>query len=295
MSNDPLALPKVLYIMGTARSGSTILEIILSEGSDVFGAGELTNLIQDGFIENKPCSCGASCTDCDIWGKVCEYLKLDRQGFEEWAELQKRMDWYDGIFKQIFHVMPRKDILRYRELNARLLIATQKVTGCNIVLDSSKYAGRALALLRVVHADVKVICLTRLPAGLMQSFQKPNKDEQHPKSPLGACLYYLIALLSLRLASFKIRPLYISYEELLASPEAVIREIESYADINLSNTISKINNDESFSVGHLVTANRLRKLGTIRFSPQQGEQNHLQPLAKVMTSVMNIWKVLLRF
>ena len=39
--------------MGTARSGTTILEILLSYGRNTFGAGEITALIQDGFIENK--------------------------------------------------------------------------------------------------------------------------------------------------------------------------------------------------------------------------------------------------
>ena len=90
MNNASPDLPKVLYIMGTARSGSTILEILLSKGKGVFGAGELTSLIQDGFIENKQCSCGSSCADCDVWGRVSEILKLDKQELEEWAVLQKK-------------------------------------------------------------------------------------------------------------------------------------------------------------------------------------------------------------
>jgi len=294
MSNVSGVLPKVLYIMGTARSGSTILEVLLSKGEGVFGAGELTSLIQDGFIENKQCSCGASCVECEIWGRVSEHLKLDKQELEEWVVLQKKMDWHDGAFKQLFSVMPKKDVFRYQELNSRLLMAIQEVTGCKVILDSSKYAGRSLALLRVLKADVKVICLTRSPAGLMQSFQKSNKDEQRPKNPLGTCLYYIIALFSLKLALFNMCALQISYEELLASPETVIRRIESHTGIDLSNTIRKINNDETFSVGHLVTANRLRKLGAIRFCPQQGEQHRLQPFAKVMTGIMNMWKIMLR-
>ena len=198
-------LPKVIYIMGTARSGSTILEILLSKGKGVFGAGELTSLIQDGFIENKPCSCDSSCADCNIWGKVSEHLQIDKQELEEWAVLQKEIDWHDGFLKQLFCMIPRKDMLRYRELNTRMLMAIQTVTGCHLVLDSSKYAGRALALSKVWKSNLKVICLTRSPAGLMASFQKPNKDEQCPKGTIATMIYYCVMLTLLRVVSVSLR------------------------------------------------------------------------------------------
>ena len=70
------------------------------------------------------------------------------------------------------------------------------MTGAPVILDSSEYAGRALALSKIVQADVMVICLTRSPAGLMASFQKLNKDEQRPKGPFAAMLYYLVTLVA---------------------------------------------------------------------------------------------------
>lgn len=283
--------------MGTARSGSTILEILLAKGSGVFGAGELTSLIQDGFIENKQCSCGASCADCDIWGKVSEHLKLDKQELEEWAVLQKKMDWHDGLIKQLFSVMPKKDIFRYQELNFRLLMAIQEVTGCEVVLDSSKYAGRGLALLRVLKADVKVICLTRSPAGLMQSFQKPNKDEQHPKSPMASLMYYFISLMLLRIVSYILgkQVFHLSYESLIENPEGVVASIESWSGIGLSETREKLNTNEKFEVGHLITANRLRKQGSIRFDPRQSKPPEFNLSSKVAIALMKIWKWILRF
>jgi len=297
MNNASPNLPKVLYIMGTARSGSTILEILLSKGIGVFGAGELTSLIQDGFIENKQCSCGASCTDCDIWGKVSEHLKLDKQELEEWAALQKKMDWHDGLFKQLFSVMPRKDIFRYWELNTRLLTAIQEVTGCKIVLDSSKYAGRALALLRVVNADVRVICLTRSPAGLMQSFQKQNKGEQQPKSLLATLLYYLVTLTSLRAVSFKLkqRILYVNYDEFVKYPDDFIREIQCFGQVDLIETQNRLSKGIAFPVGHLITANRLRKRGSVQFSPEIAANHQLSIFEKLILKLMCLWKKFLRF
>jgi len=297
MNNANPDLPKVLYIMGTARSGSTILEILLSKGKGVFGAGELTSLIQDGFIENKQCSCGSSCADCDVWGRVSEILKLDKQELEEWAALQKKMDWHDGFLRQLFSMVSRKDTLSYRELNTRLLMVIKEVTGCNIILDSSKYAGRAIALARIVDADVRVICLTRSPAGLMASFQKPNKEEQRPKRPAAALLYYLVTLASLRIASaLSGRRVYrLSYEALLANPNRVLREIEAWSGVDLSDVRGQLNKEKPFPVGHLVTGNRLRKQGEVRFEPRMNNAAPAGLKAKAAVVVMNGWRWMLGF
>ncbi len=291
-------LPKVFYIMGTARSGSTILEILLSKGKGAFGPGELTSLIQDGFIENKECSCGELCADCVIWRKVQEHLKLDKQELEEWAVLQKKVDWHAGFIKQLFHLLPEKEMEWYRALNVRLLDAIHKAADCSVVLDSSKYAGRALALTRIVKADVKVICLTRSPAGLMASFQKSNRDEQRPKSTLAALLYYVVTLAALRLASLLLgrQQVYrLRYESLIADPQGVLQSIAQWIRIDLDEPRQILREHKSFNVGHLVTGNRLRKMGSVRFNPSR---NGVVPGGfgtRLAVMLMNGWQWVLRF
>lgn len=293
MSNTP----KVLYIMGTARSGSTILEILLSQGKNVFAAGELTVLVQAGFVEDKICSCGNACSSCKIWGRVLAELKMDSGARREWADLQKKVDWHDGFLRQLFHLLPKRDIQYYRKRNLDLLDAIRRVTGHSIVLDSSKYAGRALALSGILQSDLKVICLTRSPAGIMASFQKPNKDEQKPKSTLAALAYYCATLTFLRVASILLgdKVLHLRYEDLLSNPVVAIQAIEHRSGVDFSTTLKMFERNEKFPVGHLVTGNRLRKRGNIRFDPHARNAVLKGYGAKMALVVMNVWRRVLCF
>ena len=291
------ALPKVLYIMGTARSGSTILEIMLSSSPNVFGAGELTTLVQDGFIKNRDCSCGRQCLTCEVWGKVVNELAMDETILSEWSGLQKKIDWHDGFFWQCVGAVPRKVRKQYKEFNRRLFKIIGGVTGASVILDSSKYAGRALALKKIVQADAIFICLTRFPKGLMASFQKPNKDEQRPKSSFAAMLYYLVALASLRMASMLLgkRVYSLRYEDLLAEPEGTLHKIEAWSGIDLSGARRLLKAREAFPVGHLVTGNRLRKQDEIWFETRMSNAVPVGCGAKAAVALMNGWRWLLGF
>lgn len=286
-------VPKVVYIMGIARSGSTILEILLSHGRGVFGAGEITSLIEDGFLENKLCSCGRLCHDCEVWGLVLERLDMNRAELEAWASLQHKVDWHDGFLRQLTGVLPLKDKARYKELNRKLLQAITEVTGAAVVVDSSKYAGRGLALARIVETDVKVICLTRSPAGLMASFQKPNKEEQRPKGVLATTVYYMTVATLLRIATMILgrdKVLQVSYESFLEDPQATLRLIESWAGIELADIIDKLERGEEFTVGHLVTGNRLRKKGAVRFTPHLSDSYREAFITRMAILVMHGWR-----
>jgi|AntAceMinimDraft_9_1070365.scaffolds.fasta_scaffold06468_3 hypothetical protein len=296
-NNVKTPLPKLLYIMGTARSGSTVLEIMLAANPDVFGGGELTSLVQDGFLENKDCSCGRPCHSCGVWRKVIATLDMNEESLREWSALQKKIDWHDGFFRQLLGLVSHSDKRRYQEWNTKFLKTTQAVTGASVILDSSKYAGRALALSKIVQADVMVICLTRSPAGLMASFQKPNKDEQRPKGLFAAMLYYLVTLVSLRIASVLLgRRVYpVRYESLLANPESTLRDIEAWSCIDLTKALQQLRAKEAFPIGHLVTGNRLRKQGEIRFEPELGDTMYIGLGAKAAVTVMNGCRWLLKF
>ena len=102
MTDSIQTLPKVIYIMGTARSGTTVLEILLSHGENAFGAGEITSLIHDGFIENKMCSCENDFSNCTVWSNVSKTLSLSNEQLTQWELLQKKLDWHDGFLRQVF-------------------------------------------------------------------------------------------------------------------------------------------------------------------------------------------------
>jgi len=287
----------LLYIMGTARSGSTILEILLANARDVFGAGEVTALVQDGLIDDRECSCGESFHRCEIWQEIKEKLNFDSDSLSEWAGLQKRIEWHDGFFRQFFGLVNTGDWQRYQQYNLKLLRAIQQVTGAKVIVDSSKYAGRALALSRMQEIDLCVICLTRSPAGLMAAFQKPNINEQRPKRPVAVLLYYFIALISLRLAAMRMKPgvFFLSYEEFATDPVQSLTEIASRAGLDLSDVCTSLSDAGAFNVGHIVTGNRVRKQGAVTFRATADVAKIKTPVQQILVYLMNSWKKLLGF
>ena len=48
----------ILFIVGSSRSGSTLLERLLNELPGVLSVGELKRMWRRGFVENRLCSCG---------------------------------------------------------------------------------------------------------------------------------------------------------------------------------------------------------------------------------------------
>jgi hypothetical protein len=131
----------------------------------------------------------------------------------------------------------------------------------------------------------------------MASFQKPNKDEQKPKSTLATLAYYCATLTFLRVASVLLgdKVLHLRYEDLLSNPVVAIQAIEHLSGVDFSTTLKMLESDEGFLVGHLVTGNRLRKQGNIRFNPNVRNAVLEGYGAKMALVVMNVWQRVLGF
>ena len=62
--------PMIIYIMGTGRSGTTILEVLLGSQDKVVQAGEITHIFKDGIQRSIACACGSLAEKCPLWGSV---------------------------------------------------------------------------------------------------------------------------------------------------------------------------------------------------------------------------------
>ena len=258
--------PNVIYIMGTGRSGSTVLEILLSQSLKAFGAGELFNLLEDGYDRNAECSCGQSFSDCDVWSQLKREVSITQRNRIALQRESKALEKHVGCLQAVVGL---KTISKgYADFNDRVFRTLRDINGVKYIIDSSKYPGRALALHRLHAENVWVIWLTRSPNGILRSFQKPNKDEQKPKNPIMAAAYIGYVTLMAYLAKRKLgsRCLTIKYEDLIENPVREMNLIESWSGIDLSYPKKLVTEDRELSVGHLVTANRIRKNKRIKLS-----------------------------
>jgi len=156
---------KVLYIAGCGRSGSTILHNLLQQLSGFCAVGELRHVWDRGFIKNKLCGCGVPFGDCAFWQSTAH----EAFGGMDQVDAAAMHQFIEGIRLHDLPKMllPRRqeqwrsqsgDCLRNIE---RLYRAIQSVSGCRVVVDSSKNPAYGYALTMVDTLDVKVLHLVR--------------------------------------------------------------------------------------------------------------------------------------
>ncbi len=294
---------KVIYIMGTGRSGTTIQEVLLASNPDISGVGEVTHLFTDGLLNNELCACGKDIEQCELWSSV---LKLSGWNQDNASRLEKL--FHDVTSHARFPLvwlnwLPNRLLQNYREENMRLFSSIAELTGCQYIVDSSKYAGRALLLARLFPESVYLVCLTRSPEGLLQAFRKTPaslaRSEQRPKHPLMTMCYYIYTSLCFRLVlnAVSVSSVRINYEELREKPDVQLQRIANKLELGnaLNNSIQALQSDSEFIVGHIVTGNRLRKKRRVSFQKSEQQQITLSRIESLCFSIMKLWQRLISF
>lgn len=261
-----MTISQILYIMGTGRTGTTILEVLLKNSEGVFGTGELTHIFRDGYLADRTCSCGVPASGCEVWRTVRNLASWSDEDVRGAERVLRRVESH-ARFPLVAGGLSRSPTnSEYNRINLELYEAVGKATGANVIVDSSKYAGRALALARAIPS-LRVICITRSPAGLIATYRKPNRGEQRPQSAAFVFVYYAYVLACMRVVRTLLgsRCLTIRYEDLREDPRAVLERIAHWSGIDFSASLARLDGEEPLDVGHIVTGNRLRRQGRVHY------------------------------
>jgi hypothetical protein len=166
----------VVYIGGTGRSGSTLLERMLGQAPSYWSVGELLSIWERGLRRNDRCGCGARFLDCPFWSQVGD------AGFGGWG----RVDG-EAIARLRRSVVRHRNLARiargrggalagpvseYRNLVARLYTAIHDVSGTSVIVDSSKDVAYAVLLRTVDGLDLRLIHLVRRSHGVVHSWSR---------------------------------------------------------------------------------------------------------------------------
>ncbi len=156
----------VLFIAGSGRSGSTLLERVLG-GLDSFApAGELRHMWQKSFVNNQACGCGQPFRECSFWQAVVRRAFGGPEGIDglEAARLCAAVD-------RLHHIPQMRGPLRlpgysrrlerYRPLVQRLYRAVHAEAGRPFIIDSTKDASTAYLLSTLPEIDLHVVHIVR--------------------------------------------------------------------------------------------------------------------------------------
>ena len=166
----------VLYVGGCQRSGSTLLDRMVSQVSGHVSTGEIVHLWSRGLLADELCGCGERFSLCPFWSEVGQ-LAFGGWGAIDAGEivrLQRRVDRNRYI---IFMLLPalspryRRELAHYVAILDRLYRAIQRVGG-GVVVDSSKHASTAFLLRRVPSVRLRIVHLVRDSRGVAFSLSK---------------------------------------------------------------------------------------------------------------------------
>ncbi|HEX5150805.1 MAG TPA: sulfotransferase [Parafilimonas sp.] len=164
-------LPLIIYIISDKRSGSTLLEYLLSSHPDVFPLGELS-LLHGHFNRKGPgerwnwnCSCGQPVAFCDFWKRIFARLKLTEAPF---TSLEKKLT-SNNLFKPVKQKIKEsldiskseKEIIAVTNNCWEIYKAVFEQTGKLVITDSSKNAIRAWYLWKYRKGNIKFLILDR--------------------------------------------------------------------------------------------------------------------------------------
>ena len=227
-------VPKILYIAGWGRSGSTLLDQVLGQIDGWFSCGEL-NLAW----YNLSCGCGARVHDCDLWAPLLEHAAggEPRQSPENLLSLQRnylgaspRALW--GIRQA--RSRPASPQRLYASVLMSLYDALGAETGARVIVDSSKVATDAYLLATLTDAELYVVHLVRDPRATAYSWGRTKQKDPALGLDLGqlrptkSSAYWLRrnltieALLRPRLGD---RYLRLRYEDFVADPSTAAHAV----------------------------------------------------------------------
>lgn len=279
---SPPDLPVVLYVGGSGRSGSTLLDRLLGQVPGVFSSGELARLWDSGLHDNQLCGCGEPFLDCPFWTQVGQVAVggWDRLDADHLVDLQKRVrrhrylplivaPWLSRAF--------RARLREYEQLTLALYSGIYVVSGCDVIVDSTKEASYAYLLRRMLGPRLRVAHLIRYSAGVAYSWTKhvkmPDRSDTevhlpryHPGRMAVRWVIYN-ALFDL-LAATGVPTTVVHYEDLVEQPEPALRKLLQRAGLENADLSFIQDGHVRLVPGHTVAGNPMRfKEGRLELRP----------------------------
>jgi hypothetical protein len=234
---------RVLFLGGLGRSGTTLVERLLAELPGVVALGEVVHLWQRDLRDGERCGCGDPFVRCRFWSAV------GRLAFGGWQQvdvdrvlhLQARVErtrWIPRLAATGRSASTRPaDLTEYLDYYRRIYLAAARLTGAQLVIDSSKHSALAWCLSRL-ELDLRVAHVVRDPRAVAYSWTKSlirpesrgDRMTRYPPSR-SALLWstHNVALDLLARSGVPVRR--VRYEQLLADPHGQLRALAAYAGL----------------------------------------------------------------
>jgi hypothetical protein len=317
---------RILMITGSARSGSTILDIVLGNHPHIESVGEVMDLIRTGWISRESlrgidpmrlrrpiCTCGKRLDvlyvdtpdeACPFWSRVRgEWVeRTDPQSIENYPKLQNDFELKRRWPRLLYEKRRQSASFRsYAGLTRAFFESIRAVSGKPIIVDSTKSPVRAFAHSLVPGIDLYVVHLVRDGRGVITSRRKTFKKDiragimwDHEGYPMWRTIVRWIGLnLAAEWVCTRLGPkktMRLRYEDFVADPKGALERIGSLIQLDLTDVAEAASSGQPMQAGHNVGGNKTKKSGIITLRPDAQEwRTALSPAEKRLSWMLIGW------
>ena len=179
-----MSLPALVLIGGYGRSGSTLLEMLLSHRLAALGLGEVKYAWSRGFLRGDRCSCGRWARDCPVWGRIAasigEAMRLSPGEVEtlRLAVERNRHFWIRSVGGFASRAYREKAAL-YGSVLRETYIRAAEATGADVIVDSSKDPAHVELARACWDGPCKIVHLVRDPRAVVYARRFSRRTAAH--------------------------------------------------------------------------------------------------------------------
>lgn len=236
--------PKVLYIGGTGRTGSTLLTQFLGQVPGWFPGGELAFLWRYGLAAEGRCSCGRPLPTCPVWAEVIASLEATAGPVDPARMIAlRRRCWSVHLPLMALPGVASRLMDRLEEFPAvveAMYRSIAAVTGCRVIVDSSKEPHYSWILRDRTDLDISFLHLVRDPRAVAHSWRRRRAEtglsgaaQMENRGPARAAVYYDVSNIAAeaiwsRDEAWSDRYRVMRYEDFVADPAASLTRIAEF-------------------------------------------------------------------
>jgi len=307
---DSLPPLKVLYIAGSGRSGSTVLERMLGQISGFTAVGELKHLADRGLAQNQLCGCGQPFRECVFWRNVLMRAFGSLPDPQDWAQLSRQVDRLRHLPRLMLG--PAQDpygrrLHIFADRLHRLYRSIQIEAGATVIVDASKDVSTLYLLSRVEGVALYCLHLVRDSRAVAYSWQRQRRrpeitdrivymQRHSPWRSTGEWMYRnLLIELAPRLLPVQ-RQMRLRYEDMVADPLPHLRKIS----VMLDEPVGELNFIDGHTVhldviNHTVSGNPMRfQQGPLTLKLDAAWQTQMALSSRALVTALS-WPLLLAY